>query len=1315
MDDQVPPVIMTPDPEDPSHQQHELQELHHQATDEDGDVNMDARVDRNRTGTGTESHSPIVEEDPTIPGARNESSSSATTSQPKRRGRPPKSITRTDSNPNDDDRNHTNMTNNTDDEGPSSSSVKRKSSVSAGSGKNRAKEDFYRAQIEKLQQPITTDGALAVENGAAKISTKASIPPSPNYSALTSPTRDHSNIIAGKVNDGVPPTPLRSNSTMPPAPSASSSSKNNAIGGLKPSSTTKTQAVSPPPSSRTPSEQASHRDPKAGIRIGSRVITYATINSIDRAGRTPIFTPAAKGDLEACTALINAGADVNAKDNAGWSPLHEACLKGHDKVVSLLIRYGADPNAPGGDGDTPLHDAVENGHSSVVNILLAHGASLTTANSKGALPRDLVDDDDQIATVLDSWEEWLPRIADKDQFGRSILHKAAEAGDMTLFKNCLKYGCDVAATDYAGNAPIHDAVSEGRKEITSELLRYGASPNSSTRLGDTPLHVAVRVAHPEIVELLLKYGASPTTANGAGKTPRDLVDSQSADESQWQAMQNVKQLLCRDAELWKPYIKPQFRSQIVVEHQAVRSGSSGQSMDVDPTCIGGVGKDRTEQKVSTHRRHSRRPSITSESSGSIAQSNANGSSVSGYNQNNYFAWGGLDRREGPFESTREERKFQQLLQQIARMNGENGAEAKAVSNHSLIPSKHRRKSSLVGDDAASSPDEKGRSEGAGRATDRERVEKKKVKTKKRVEKSRKSRKRIESSASHCSSSASSGSGSDSASHFDSSESGGDSSSSGGEERGRRSCSPKDSKRDKSPKKKQQQQQQVLSKPAKHSTSYNDKNTGKVASSKSSEPKHVKVVESFKSELKSKGERSSEFKPERTITAEKPCTLSKGFKRRERSQSPESGDKGKKTKAVPAADKVSKKAKRGRSASPGPSRATVDKRRKIDDDGNARKASPAQSHESITTDIDMKELFGEDEDEVSTVHNKKTANSSVISKSTIKPSRPTPPPIGIPSAHMSSTSVIAEAPSAVNPVAEETPVLKKKPKNKPWLGIGFSGYQKADRPPAAPRAASVASKPLVASLGNGVHAPVSSGTSTSSAITTTPVSTGSTTSASKNNINSVVTREESQTSRAPLNCPEAFFRRPTSSEVDATAVEEYERNLCLPFYSITLPDTPNVRYMVDFQVGLFLGLRSGREVTNKYMSLSKRVATSAEKSQLEVSPVGEAILTCKLLQGGNSKWLKTVDTKTGGRGLKLDNVDVQLLKEEEVASVLIEANALPGSEKHKWGAWVSSLDLKSFTEGMPHAVTPRVSHPGHSSRPKLDKSCQDKGGPLVTPI
>ncbi|KAJ3308063.1 hypothetical protein HDU76_004157, partial [Blyttiomyces sp. JEL0837] len=425
-----------------------------------------------------------------------------------------------------------------------------------------------------------------------------------------------------------------------------------------------------------------------GVLISGRkrAIPYSAINTPDRSGRTPLFKYAARGDTETVSALIKGGADVNVRDHAGWTPLHEACLEGQRHVCEILITYGADVNAASGhEGDTPLHDAVTNGHFDVVEVLLSHGALMTAVNRRSETPLDLAEEEPMLG-LLERWRQMMAEVVEADTEGLTMLHKAATGGDVKAVRRCLKYGAEVDFADNAGWTPLHEAAAGGHSAIVEELCRYGADVNVKSigkkeerdrhSIGVTPLMDGAAYCDRETVKILLQFGADVGIVDGDGKSAVDYIpDSfpKAADEREVEERRNaaaeVRELLLRPKESWEPYRRPDFVKAI--------PGSSGMMANIRDEASNILAR-KEAHRMGLASKHGRKNSISSDTSmstnqnsfstggkGSLTVSAATAAAV-GLGGANPFSWGGLDPRErdGPFASSREERKFNALLRTI---------------------------------------------------------------------------------------------------------------------------------------------------------------------------------------------------------------------------------------------------------------------------------------------------------------------------------------------------------------------------------------------------------------------------------------------------------------------------------------------------------------------------------------------------------------------------------------------------------------------------------------------------------------------------
>ena len=138
----------------------------------------------------------------------------------------------------------------------------------------------------------------------------------------------------------------------------------------------------------------------------------------------------------------------------------------------------------------------------------------------------------------------------------TLLHKAAEDGDVSMVEAALAVGCEVDVNRSDGPSALDIAAAGGRVDVMRVLLDAGANPNRSEDRGrcwtplfyaayegrvdalrvlleagadvmhvdfseSTALHVAARRGHPAAIHVLLDAGASVDATDYHADTPLD--------------------------------------------------------------------------------------------------------------------------------------------------------------------------------------------------------------------------------------------------------------------------------------------------------------------------------------------------------------------------------------------------------------------------------------------------------------------------------------------------------------------------------------------------------------------------------------------------------------------------------------------------------------------------------------------------------------------------------------------------------------------------------------------------------------------------
>jgi ankyrin repeat protein len=130
-------------------------------------------------------------------------------------------------------------------------------------------------------------------------------------------------------------------------------------------------------------------------------------------------------------------------------------------------------------------------------------------------------------TLLDYVREKLvadPALAHERYSGRTLLHGAAAAGNLTTVELLLRLGADPDSADTGGHTPLYSLANEckvrGGATVVRALVAAGASVDSSDGVKQcTALHMAARRGNVEIAEALLDCGAGIEVRDSLGDTP----------------------------------------------------------------------------------------------------------------------------------------------------------------------------------------------------------------------------------------------------------------------------------------------------------------------------------------------------------------------------------------------------------------------------------------------------------------------------------------------------------------------------------------------------------------------------------------------------------------------------------------------------------------------------------------------------------------------------------------------------------------------------------------------------------------------------
>lgn len=277
-----------------------------------------------------------------------------------------------------------------------------------------------------------------------------------------------------------------------------------------------------------------HYATQTGLKVPADVIELlvrrgACLAAQTRAGETAIHWAARATSLEACTKLLECGADSFALNDEGDAAIHilaDSCEGDAGKLVALLANHGVNVNSFNKQGTTPLHRAAERGGLVSCFGLLLHGASPQLVDREGRTPLHAaavrtVDATSVINLLVNRGADVEHRtVADQT----TPLHMAAAHGSFKACRALLRRRANARAVTQSGATPMHLVAervphSSDSARTIDILAQFGGDVAAEDQGRRTPLHLAAQAVNPSVCSVLLPLGADPTKKDAEWRTP----------------------------------------------------------------------------------------------------------------------------------------------------------------------------------------------------------------------------------------------------------------------------------------------------------------------------------------------------------------------------------------------------------------------------------------------------------------------------------------------------------------------------------------------------------------------------------------------------------------------------------------------------------------------------------------------------------------------------------------------------------------------------------------------------------------------------
>lgn len=248
-----------------------------------------------------------------------------------------------------------------------------------------------------------------------------------------------------------------------------------------------------------------------GLDVYQTLVDKYNLNpqALNPNGETILHVLVRRPNTEIANYFLDKGVDVSIADKNGNTVLMNAAAGSDAALVETLLSKAKNVNAANIDKETALTTAIASGSAEVAALLIKNGADVKVLDKDGNnlayywfnsfRPSGRPGSQSQ-GPAVDNFADKLVVLKNAgldvtapQANGSTLLHLAADKGNIDLIKKAVELGVDVNAQDEDGNTALHKAALTAKNDkVLKALVELGIKKDLKTEFEETAYDLATQ-------------------------------------------------------------------------------------------------------------------------------------------------------------------------------------------------------------------------------------------------------------------------------------------------------------------------------------------------------------------------------------------------------------------------------------------------------------------------------------------------------------------------------------------------------------------------------------------------------------------------------------------------------------------------------------------------------------------------------------------------------------------------------------------------------------------------------------------------------